>query len=122
GDGHGGFEVVRAGLPSDFSSQAIALIPQRGRPPQLVVSSDKPEMNNLQQVRMYVFEGRDKGWAFRPEAIAGGSFSYSLNTCDYDGDGWMDILTGSHWSGDTGLVWKSEGVAGSKLLIFTYFI
>ena len=114
GDGKGGFEVVRAGLPArDFSSQAVALIDADGDGKLDILASrdaPAPEGRTLDkaQVRLYVFRGRDKGWEFRTEGLVNGNYSNCLTAWDYDGDGRKDLLTASHNYGGLGLLFKNR--------------
>ncbi len=119
GDGKGGFEVVRTGLPTrDFSAQAVVLLDANGDGKlDAVASRDTSggagagavETLNRQQVRVYLFLGRDKGWEFKKDGIVGGFYSNSLTAWDYDGDGRKDVLTGSHYTGALVLLWKNKG-------------
>jgi len=61
------------------------------------------------QVRVYLFQGRDKGWEWKKDGIVGGFYSNSLNGWDYDADGKKDVLTGSHYTGALTLLWKNAG-------------
>jgi hypothetical protein len=118
GDGQGGFDVVRAGLPTrDFSSQAVVLVDANGDGKlDLVASRDASGGNtggvqvvDRQQVRVYLFLGRDRGWEFKKDGIVGGFYSNSLAAFDYNGDGRRDVLTGSHYTGALVLLWKNNG-------------
>jgi hypothetical protein len=116
GDGKGGFEIVRAGLPDrDFSSQAIVLLDANGDGKLDIVasrdsSSSAPDGSiDRAQVRVYLFSGRGKGWEFKKDGLVGGFYSNSLAAWDYDGDGRKDVLTGSHYTGAMTLLWKSAG-------------
>ena len=60
-------------------------------------------------MRVYLFQGRDKGWEWKKDGIVGGFYSNSLNAWDYDGDGKKDVLTGSHYTGALTLLWKNAG-------------
>jgi FG-GAP-like repeat len=116
GDGKGGFEVVRAGLPvRDYSSQAAVLLDADGDGKLDVVASRDTTVSgpggtvDLMQVRVYLFLGRDKGWELKKDGIVGGFYSNSLQAWDYDGDGKKDVLTGSHYTGALTLLWKNAG-------------
>ncbi len=115
GDGKGGFEVVRAGLPArDFSSQAAALIDADGDGKlDLLASRDAPPQEeralDKSQVRLFLFRGRDKGWELRKEGIQNANYSNCLTAWDYDGDGRKDLLTASHNYGGLALLWRNEG-------------
>jgi hypothetical protein len=115
GDGKGGFEVVRTGLPArDFSSQAAVLIDADGDGKlDLLASRDAPPQDersvDKSQVRLFVFQGRDKGWEFRKEGVLNANYSNCLTAWDYDGDGRKDLLTASHNYGGLGLLYRNDG-------------
>lgn len=114
GDGQGAFSVVRRGLPGrDFSAQAVVLVDANGDGKlDLVASRDiVPSEGEVdrQQVRLYVFRDRTRGWDFSPEGLVGGFYSNSLHAWDHDGDRKQDLLTGSHYVGALTLLWKSDG-------------
>lgn len=117
GDGAGGFEMVRTGLPrSEFSAQAIALVDADGDGRlDLVASRDilnseaSPGKVDLMQIRVYLFQGREKGWLLKKDGLTGGFYSNSLTAWDYDRDGKLDILTGSNYVGALSLLWKNMG-------------
>ncbi|HEV8269111.1 MAG TPA: VCBS repeat-containing protein, partial [Thermoanaerobaculia bacterium] len=99
GDGKGGFEIVRTGLPvRDFSSQAVTLLDANGDGKLDIVASRDSAANapdgsvDRSQVRVYLFLGRNKGWEFKKDGLVGGFFSNSLAAWDYDGDGRKDVL------------------------------
>lgn len=121
GDGKGGFDVVRAGLPArDFSSQAVALIDADGDGKLDIVASrdaPNPEEQKLDraQVRLWVFRGRDKGWEYQKEGILNANYSNYLTAWDYDGDGRKDLLTASHNYGGLGMLYKNRGDGGFEL-------
>ncbi len=71
--------------------------------------SSSVEGVDRQQVRVYLFLGRDQGWEFKKDGIVGGFYSNSLTAWDYDGDGRKDVLTGSHYTGALVLLWKNKG-------------
>ena len=125
GDGKGGFEVVRKGLPGrDFSAQAVTLADADGDGKlDMVASRDVVDQEAGQgvdkmQVRVYAFLGRDKGWEHRKDGIVGGFYSNSLNSWDYDKDGLEDILTGSHYTGALTLLWKNLGTGAFSGVMF----
>jgi hypothetical protein len=112
GDGTGGFRAVRKGLPTkDFSSQAIALI-NGDKPGKLDIAASidgTPGQLELEkQIRVFEYAGKD-GWKEKEEALVGGFYSNSLNAWDYDRDGKLDLLTGSHYIGALTLLWKNMG-------------
>lgn len=126
GDGKGGFEIVRTGLPArDFSSQAVALIDADGDGKlDILASRDAPatetsEVIDKQQIRVYLFQGRSKGWSFKKEGLVNGNYSNSLTAWDYDGDGRKDLLTASHQWGGLVLLWKNGGNATFSQVFFT---
>jgi hypothetical protein len=114
GDGRGTFTVVRRGLPGrDYSAQAIVLLDANADGKlDLVASRDVvPSEGEVdkQQVRLYLFRDRARGWDFQPEGLVGGFYSNALHAWDYDGDKKQDVLTGSHYVGALTLLWKNEG-------------
>jgi FG-GAP-like repeat len=118
GDGKGGFEIVRTGLPTGgFSAQAVVLLDANGDGRlDAVASRDTTPADpktktgvDRTQVRVYLFLGRDKGWEFKKDGLVGGLYSNCLSAWDYDGDGKKDVLTGSHYTGALTLLWKSAG-------------
>ena len=72
-----------------------------------VVGSE--QLVDREQVRLYLFKGRARGWEYQPEGIVGGFYSNSLHAWDYDGDRKLDVLTGSHYVGALTLLWKNQG-------------
>jgi hypothetical protein len=115
GDGKGGFAVSRDGLPGrDFSGQAAALVDVDGDGRLDIIASkdavdpSPAEPVDLNQVRVYLYRPGRK-WEFRSNALAGAAYSYSLTPWDYDGDGRMDLLTGSHYFAAQVLLWKNGG-------------
>ena len=116
GDGKGGFTVVRAGLPGrEFSSQAVVLLDANGDGKlDIAASRDNASTGPNQvvdqsQVRVYIFQGRERGWELKKDGIVGGFYSNSLHAWDYDHDGKPDVLTGSHYAGALTLLWKGAG-------------
>ncbi len=116
GDGKGGFEIARAGLPvRDYSAQAVILLDANGDGKlDIVASRDSASTGpdgtvDRSQVRVYLFAGRNKGWEFKKDGLVGGFYSNSLAAWDYDGDGRKDVLTGSHYTGALTLLWKNAG-------------
>lgn len=115
GDGHGGFRVVRTGLPGkDFSGQGIALVDVNGDGKlDVVVARDFPDSNTTSgidknQVRVYLNRG-EKGFEYKRDGIVGGFTSNSVQAWDFDGDGKKDVLTGSIQHGALTLLWKNNG-------------
>lgn len=114
GDGKGGFRIVRTGLPRrEFSSQAVVLLDADGDGKlDIVASRDMPGDGggvDMQQVRVYLFQGLENGWEFKKDGIVGAFFSNSLSAWDYDGDGRKDVLTGSNQFGPLTLLWRNQG-------------
>ncbi len=118
GDGKGGFSIVRTGLPTrEFSAQAVVLLDANGDGKlDIVASRDNASTGSgpnqtvdKTQVRVYIFQGRDRGWELKKDGLVGGFYSNSLHAWDYDHDGRQDVLTGSHYTGALTLLWKSAG-------------
>ena len=65
------------------------------------------------------YAGKD-GWKEKEEALVGGFYSNSLNAWDYDRDGKLDLLTGSHYEGALTLLWKNMG--NGKFLDMARFV
>lgn len=112
GDGKGTFRVERAGLPTaNFSSQAVALLDADGDGKLDIVASTDIAADPLRtqdEVRVYLYRGA-KGWLERRNAIVSGVYSNSLHAWDFNGDGKMDLLTGSNHLGMLKLLWKNVG-------------
>jgi hypothetical protein len=113
GDSKGTFRIVRSGLPTrDFSAQAIALADVDGDGhPDIVASTDtlSGRSDSQDQVRVYLYRGGTRGWQYKSDAIQGAFYSNTLHAWDYDGDGKLDILTGSHFIGALTLLWRNLG-------------
>ena len=114
GDGTGGFTVSRRGLPQrDFSSQAVALVDVDGDGRLDIVASrdildNSGDAVDLNQVRTYLYRS-PRAWEFRSQSLPGAAYSYSMNVWDYDRDGKVDLLTGSHVYAAQTLLWKNGG-------------
>ncbi|MEP6802061.1 MAG: VCBS repeat-containing protein [Acidobacteriota bacterium] len=114
GDGAGGFTVSRRGLPQrDFSSQAVALVDVDGDGRLDIVASrdivdNSGDAVDLNQVRTYLYRS-PRAFEFRTQSLPGGAYSYSMNVWDYDRDGKVDLLTGSHVYAAQTLLWKNAG-------------
>ncbi len=114
GDGEGKFAVAAEGLPRrEFSSQAVALVDVNGdRRLDIVASNDTYAVGSAawdpHQIRVYLSDGA-RGWKYAPDALIDGAWSNSLTAWDYNGDGRLDVLTGSQAYGAVQLLWKNEG-------------
>lgn len=114
GDGTGRFEVVRKGLPRrGFSTQAVALADVNGDGKlDIIASSDTYDYQGAgwdpHQLRVYLYDGA-RGWKYEEGALTDGAYSNSVTAWDYNGDGRLDILTGSQAYGAVQLLWKNEG-------------
>jgi hypothetical protein len=114
GDGKGTFVISRKGLPQrDFSSQAIALIDVNGDGKLDIVASrdvldNSANAVDLNQVRTYVYRA-PQSWEFHSNSLPGAAYSYSMSPWDYDRDGKIDLLTGSHVFAAQTLLWKNGG-------------
>jgi FG-GAP-like repeat len=111
--GNGVFEVDDAGLPAKLSSEGVAAADLDGDGyPDLAATMDLPTEPNgpdfKRQVRVYHnLDG--KGWKEVMGAVDGGLYSQTIALFDLDGDGKLDLLTGSHYSGGVNLFWKGTG-------------
>jgi hypothetical protein len=114
GDGNGTFVISRAGLPQrGFSSQAVALVDADGDGKLDIVASrdildNSADAVDLNQVRTYLYRS-PRRFEHRSNSLPGAAYSYSLNPWDFDRDGKMDILTGSHVFAAQTLLWKNGG-------------
>jgi FG-GAP-like repeat len=111
--GSGVFELDDAGLPAKFSSEAVAAADLDGDGyPDLAVTMDLPTDPNgpdfKRQVRVYR-NLAGKGWKEVVGAIDGGLYSQKIALFDLDGDGRLDLLTGSHYSSGVNIFWKGKG-------------
>jgi hypothetical protein len=124
GDGYGGFSDPSTGLGVDangasgFSSRAIRAIDWNGDGlPDLVAVWEGPRLGAArtavpQGVAVLINQGR-AGWHMREPALSPGIFSDSLALGDFDGDGHVDVATGSMVLGRNDLVnlWRGGGGA-----------
>jgi hypothetical protein len=114
GEGDGRYAVGSRGLPvHDFSTQAVVLtdVNSDGKL-DVVASIDVYESQSVtwapHQLRVYINDGK-RGWTYAPDALIDAAHSNSLSTFDYNGDGRMDVLTGSQIYGAVQLLWKNDG-------------
>ncbi len=113
GDGNGTFTVSRDGLPvRDLSAQAVVLVDATGDGRLDIVASkdvvDASQGVDLNQVRLYAYK-KGRKFEYRPDALAGAAYSYSLTPWDFDGSGRTGILSGSHYFAAQILLWKNGG-------------
>jgi hypothetical protein len=122
GDGHGGFTNASKGLGFDangssgFSSRAIRAVDWNGDGlPDLVAVWEGPRMGapgmpGPKGVVVFLNQGA-AGWRMRETPLSPGIFSDSLALGDFDGDGHMDVATGSMVFGRNDLVnlWRAGG-------------
>ena len=114
GSGDSTFDVNRQGLPgAEFSSQAVALTDVNGDGKlDIVGSADRYENMggkwNPHQLRVYLSDGA-RGWKYAPDALVDGAYSNSIAAWDYNGDGRLDILTGSQAYSAVQILFKNEG-------------
>jgi len=132
GDGHGNFQDASAGLrsadgASDFSSRAIRAVDWNGDGlPDLVAVSEglgagaSRPLADRDGVVVFLNQ-RDKGWRKSDRALSKGIFSDSITLGDFDGDGHIDIATGSNVMDRRDLVtlWRANGVAAPLALDFS---
>jgi len=113
--GGGRYRQASEGLPTAFSSQAIAVfdVDGDGRP-DLVVSQDminndlrKKRGQDNRQVRVFLNQGQGK-WQQSPQ-LDGACFSFNVFAIDLAGKGKRDLLTGCRSHGEYGLTWRNDG-------------
>jgi hypothetical protein len=125
GDGHGGFSNASAGLEFDardassFSSRAIRMTDWNGDGlPDLVAvweglgtSSWRP-LADHEGVVVYLNQGA-KGWRKSEGPLSKGIYSDSIALGDFDGDGHIDVVTGSGVMDrkDLASLWRANGAA-----------
>ena len=63
---------------------------------------------DLNQVRTYLYRS-PRSWEFRSNSLPGAAYSYSMNPWDYDKDGRVDLLIGSHVYAAQTMLWKNGG-------------
>jgi len=115
GRGDGKYELVRKGLPGrDFSSQAVVLADVNGdHKLDVVASSDSFQTGTKgswgqHQLRVFLYDGKG-GFTYAPDALIDGAFSNCLSTFDYNGDGLVDVVSGSQAYSAVQILWKNEG-------------
>jgi hypothetical protein len=115
GAGAGEFVISNQGLPGrEFSTQAVALVDVNGDGKlDIVASADTYEIGTggawePHQVRVYLSDGA-RGWKYAPDALVDGAWSNWLATFDYNGDGRMDVVTGSQIYGAVQMLWANQG-------------
>ncbi len=127
GDGHGNFTNSSAGLESkaggaaSFSSRAIRATDWNGDGyPDLVAVSEGPgpgssrSLADRDGIVIYLNQG-GKGWLRSEQKLSKGVYSDSITLGDFDGDGHLDIATGSSVSDRKDLVnlWRAKGAAAT---------
>jgi hypothetical protein len=132
GDGKGNFQDASAGLesiaggPSGFSSRAIRAVDWNGDGlPDLVAVSEglgsggSRPLAERDGVVVFLNQGA-KGWLKSERAISKGIYSDSITLGDFDGDGHLDIDTGTSVLDRRDLVslWRANGVATPLTLDF----
>jgi hypothetical protein len=119
GDGHGSFSNVSAGLEGNFSSRAIRVTDWNGDglPDLVAVSEGIGAANSYAQadrdgVVVFLNQGR-QGWRKSEPSLSKGIYSDSIALGDFDGDGHLDVATGSSVIDRKDLVnlWRANGVA-----------
>jgi hypothetical protein len=115
GEGEGRYDVVRKGLPvREFSTQAVVLTDVNGDGKlDIVASLDTYDMDRgpewaPDQLRVYLYDG-NRGFTYAPEALIDAAHSNCLAAWDYNGDGRLDVLTGSQIYGAVQFLWKNDG-------------
>ncbi len=122
GDGQGGFSDSSAGLDFDaqggssFSSRALRAADWDGDGlPDLIAVSEGPRPSgaqgtNTKGIVVYLNAG-EKGWRKTSGTLSPGIFSDSLTLGDFDGDGHLDVATGTNMMGRADLVnlWRANG-------------
>jgi hypothetical protein len=117
GDGHGSFTNASAGLEGNFSSRAIRVADWNGDGrPDLIAVSEGPGPANSQSpaerdgVVVFLNQG-SQGWRKSEGKMSQGIYSDSIALGDFDGDGHLDIATGSSVIDRQDLVnlWRANG-------------
>jgi hypothetical protein len=119
GDGHGSFTNASAGLEGNFSSRAIRVTDWNGDGlPDLIAVSEGLSPASSQSpadrdgVVVFLNQG-PKGWHKSERSLSKGIYSDSIALGDFDGDGHLDIATGSSVIDRKDLVklWRADGIA-----------
>jgi hypothetical protein len=108
-------EISSQGLPGrEFSTQAVALVDVNGDGKlDIVASADNYEIGTggawePHQIRVYLSDG-SRGWKYSPDSLVDGAWSNWLEAWDYNGDGRLDIVTGSQVYGAVQMLWANQG-------------
>jgi hypothetical protein len=121
GDGHGTFSEASAGLEGSFSSRAIRVADwnEDGRPDLIAVSEGPGPANthspgDRDGVVVLLNQG-SQGWRRSEWSLSKGIYSDSIALGDFDGDGHLDIATGSSVIDRKDLVnlWRANGITTS---------
>jgi FG-GAP-like repeat/FG-GAP repeat len=119
GDGHGRFSDASAGLEGNFSSRAIRVADWNGDGrPDLIAVSEGPGPASSQSpadrdgVVVFLNQGT-QGWRKSERSLSKGIYSDTIALGDFDGDGHLDIATGSSVIDRKDLVnlWRANGIA-----------
>ncbi len=98
----------------EFSTQAVALTDVNGDGKLDIVGvvghlrEHRAAKWNPHQLRVYLYDGA-RGWKYAPDALVDGAYSNSIAAWDYNGDGRLDILTGSQAYSAVQILWKNDG-------------
>ena len=121
GDGHGGFSKAGEGLEFDpsgrsgFSTRAIRTLDWNSDGlPDLVAVGEGPRLTGKSSNGVVIFLNQGpKGWRRSEPTLSPGINSDSIALGDFDGDGHLDVATGSSVLGRNDLVnlWRSNGSA-----------
>jgi hypothetical protein len=119
GDGRGNFSDASAGLEGNFSSRAIRVADWNGDGrPDLIAVSEGPGPASSQSpsdrdgVVVFLNQG-SHGWRRGERKMSKGVYSDSVTLGDFDGDGHLDVATGSSVIDRKDLVnlWRADGIA-----------
>ncbi len=123
GDGHGNFSDASAGLESvvgNFSSRAIRSTDWNGDGlPDLVAVAEGGGSGSSEGVVVFLNQGAN-GWRKSDRKLSKAIYSDSIALGDFDGDGHLDIATGSSVLDRKDLVnlWRENGAAMPLALDF----